>query len=396
MESVVFGIDTRVVTESMWLAKLGDIALSFDESPKEMVCVLAERQGDIQWFTFRSTVWEAGAALNVGFFEDMLAGLELVTCKRHEAIANDLIIEIHRGGELALEVRTDGNVVGFDGNVPTAIARTGDAESFALHVLGWPGPIPWGGFGTTSRRVALRSAGRAIARPKLAKGGKRLPPVKVIRTRYERIEDWCGRSRERFDVTRAKPRAAAGKPVRLDVRVVYANDWIDLSGVEVVTGVIDLVSSYEGKYGVRAIDLGAVRELKYPGRLSIEGDCEAVVGKQLVRADAITIGTIFEGALDLPILHTLRSGRFSLPRYRHSSFVLPALETAKELTFFINGGSFEIRLPALTTAKLEIDVNDISDDQVAASTFDAPKLPRSMIQVRGRNASGLRKVFGLR
>jgi hypothetical protein len=396
MESVVFGIDTRVVTEPVWLAKLGDIALSFDESPKEMMCVLAARQGDIQWFTFRSTAWEAGAALNVGFFEDMFSGLDLVTCKRHEVLERDLIIEVHRGGELTLEVRTDGNVVGFDGNVPSAIARAGNGESFALNALGWPGPIPWDGFGTTSRRVALRSAGRAIAKPKLAKGGKRLPPVKVIRTRYERVEDWFGRARERFDVTRAKPPAAAGKPVRLDVRVVYANDWIDLSAIEVVTGVIDLVSSYEGKYGVRAIDLGALRELKYPGRLGIDGNCEAVVGKHLERADAITIGTIFEGAVDLPILHTLRSGRFSLPRYHHSSFVLPALETAKDLTFFINGGSFEIRLPALTTAKLEIDVNDISDDQIAASTFDAPKLPRSMIKVRGRNASGLRKVLGLR
>jgi hypothetical protein len=80
---------------------------------------------------------------------------------------------------------------------------------------------------------------------------------------------------------------ASDEVVRLDVNVGVRTAWRDLSGTSRVTGNIRVIDSFDptdDAYGLPVVDLGAVREMKYPATLYVQGDCLRIVGASLESA----------------------------------------------------------------------------------------------------------------
>jgi hypothetical protein len=382
MELILFAVPQA--QKSKWLATLAAIAKDFDESPTSMMCVLGPVADGTQWLTFRASQWAPGQGLACGFFEDvfMLAKRDFVIWQR-DPLGSGIEVRRYKAGKLDLHVCSDGSEIAVcHGKVAAKVPRTGDLETFGLAALGWKGPVPWGGFGTRSDRVVLRAAGKVVAKPKVEKGGTVPPKIGIVPADASGFGYWRERAKETFSVVRAAAVASLTKPVRLDVRVGRRSAWIDLSNVAVVTGRIDVIDDYKpgSPYGLRDVDLGGVRECKYPCRIEVSNNgTTRLVGRQLERADEISVHPRVKPVLvDLPKLRVLRRGLFNLTT--GGVLELPELVEVKKLEITVGDEPFTLRLPKLAKGTLVItptNGGDVSHDSVAF----APLLPCTKIEI---------------
>src|SRR5262249_30035858 len=136
-------------------------------------------------------------------------------------------------------------------------------------------------------RVTLRRDWAVVEALAVEAASGPAPPVRTVRGRGEAaFEYWREHALERFPlVPLAAPPVASDDVVRLDVRVGLRTEWRDLSGVGLVTGRLSVIDDYDpddDMYGVPVVDLGAVREMKYPATLAVQGACLRIVGANLV------------------------------------------------------------------------------------------------------------------
>lgn len=425
---VFYGVHRAHVSDAALLDALAQVARDFDASPQSMLCLLAEPEGDVTWFTFVCSSIGQGAEMAAGFFSDVLADAlpDLVVIERHDVLANDVVIRRFQGGETSLEVRSDGGeVIVTRGALGASVPREGDAVLAGLRALGWPTAPAWERIGARSREVVLRRGG-APATPlsieARAKGSSRVPPVGVIRGQGEAgFDAWRERAGERFPQTTpavvtmrpgappalrpAEPAPAApkGEAVRLDVRVGKPGLWPDLSAVERVTGRIEVIDSWDpGRqdplaWGLRVVDLGAVRELKHPAHFYVQGRCERIVGLQLEKAAGVHLTGNGAPRVELPRLKVLRHGRFGLGSSDGSAreLVLPALVEAKELTIDLPDEPFVLRLPKLAKGQLVVAADRVRRERAADSVVDVPLLPRKDIELRVRESTETEVLAGL-
>jgi hypothetical protein len=216
--TVFYGFHHAHVSEERFLRALASVTRDFDESPRSMLCLLAEPVGDVTWFTFVCSVFKRDAAMAAGFFRDMFCQdlPDFAVHERDDILTSDYVFRHYKEGRIDLEVRSDGREVAITkGTIDPAIPREGDAVHLGLRALGWPTERVWQDM-EAKRAVVLReeAARKAplVIEPRAKKGAPRLPPVKVIRGYGEiGFSYWRDHAAERFPLRAVKEEAGAQK-----------------------------------------------------------------------------------------------------------------------------------------------------------------------------------------
>lgn len=392
--TVFFGVHREHTPEPLLLEALGKVARELDASPTSLLCLLAEPTGDVTWFSFVCSALGSGRVMSAGFFRDVLAEAlpAFAMHQRFDLIPSDCVLSYYRQGERHLEVFSDGaEVVLAQGDVPSEVPREGDAVHFGLRALGWPTEPTWE---TLGRVIELRRNRVPVEPLQVAErwtASARLPPIKVVRGLDEAgIEYWRQHAKERFRRTALSIARAVDQPLQLQLKIGQPGQWPDLSAVACVTGRIYIVDSWDparkdaSDWGLRVVDLGAVRELKYPCSLCVTGMCERVVGVSLEKADTIVISGRGHPRVELPRLRSLGRGSFGDPTREGapmSEVELPALEEVKSVRFVLPNAPFVVRLPRLRKGRIILHANAVSDDRLRDSVLEIPALSRSGIDL---------------
>lgn len=390
--TVFFGIHSHHVSEARLLEALDQIAQDFDESPQSMLCLLAAPVDGVTWFTFVCSVFRRDAAMSAGFFSDMLglAGLDFAVQEHHDFLSSDVVFRHYHEGKTDLVVRSDGGEVAITtGNVDPAIPREGDAVVVGLRTLGWSTNPAWKSIGATSRMVVLRkdrAKPERLVIEQRTKSSLKLPPVKVIRGLGEvGFSYWRDHAQERFPLKPVVEAPAKNEIVSLNVLVGKPGVWPDLTNVETIKGRLQVVDSYDetrpdpSAYGLRIVDLGGVRVMKYSSSFYVQGACERIVGKHLEAADSIEFRGSGEQHIELPKLQKLRFGNVTLGQSRE--LVLPELVEVQKLTLRLPRETCKVMLPKLEKGELVLVVETFD----AASVLEIPLLARSNVHVEARD-----------
>ncbi len=389
--TVFFGIHSNHVSEARLLEALDQIAQDFDESPQSMLCLLAEPVDGVTWFTFVCSVFQRDAAMAAGFFRDMfgLARLDYAVMEYHDFFSSDVVFRHSHEDKTDLVVRSDGGEVAITtGNVDPAIPREGEAVVIGLRTLGWSTNPAWKSIGATSRMVVLRkdrAKPERLVIEQRTKSSPKLPPVKVIRGSGEvGFSYWRDHAQERFPLKPVAEVPAKNEIVSLNVFVGKPGVWPDLTNVETIKGRLQVVDSYEetrpdpSAYGLRIVDLGGVRVMKYSTSFYVQGACERIVGKYLEAADSLELRGSGEQHIELPKLQKLRFGNVTLGQSRE--LVLPELVEVQKLTLHLPWGPWKVSLPKLEKGTLILHVDGFD----AQNTLDVPFLSRSNIRVEAK------------
>jgi hypothetical protein len=401
--AVFFGVRSKTVSDKQLLAALSEVARDFDDDPKQMLCLLTP-PGDTRWFTFVCSSLGKDRVMMADFFQEVLAPLlpELCVQQADERLRNQLLFRRFEGGQLRLEVRSDGrNVAVTRGEVAASIPREGDATHFGLLASGFTTEPLWKQLERPTHQVKLRpyAPKRAL---KIEAHTGRLPPVRAQRGSHEIGFDYfLERALEKFPLKAAAAiaepkRLASGQaaPVRFDVIVGAPGVWPDLRGVERITGRLEVIDNYEARtWGLPSVDLFEVRELVYPSRLCVQGSTKRLIARALEKAD--TIESREARAVELPALHTASYLKLGP---EPAVIELPALEQVKKLMIRAPyGRPLTIRLPRLLRGELELTLESSNPAELKGSVLEVPQLDRKKIKILCRTpavVAAVKKLLG--
>lgn len=400
--SVFFGVNSDRVSDARLLDVLDDIASTFDESPQTMLCLLGEPLEGVTWFTFVCSAFRRDAAMAAGFFRDVmgLAGIDFVVHEQDDFLLSDFVFRHYHNQQIDLVVRSNGGEVAVTtGAIDPEIPREGNAVIMGLRALGWSTRPLWEKIGTTSRMVVLRKERvkpeRLVIEPR-TKTSPKLPPVKVIRGSSEiGFSYWREHATERFPLKAVAAIPKKDEILSLQVFVGKPGVWPDLKHVERIKGRLSVVDSYDparpdpSAYGLREVDLGAVREMKYPTTFYVQGATERIVGKHLEAADSMEFRGAGAQHIEMPKLAKLRYGTITLGGC--GELVLPVLREVKRLSLHLRPGPVKVVLPHLELGELVLQLERLD----ATTVLDIPRLARKNVRIEAGNPDLVERVRAL-
>jgi hypothetical protein len=191
--------------------------------------------------------------------------------------------------------------------------------------------------------------------------------------------------------------------MRLDVRVGERDAWPNLSRVTSITGKIEVIDDYDpddDEYGIAVVDLGGVREMKYPTRFVVQGVAQRIVGTSLESACDIDLRAPETRGQDpvvveLPRLTKARHVQIGSDRGFPRELVLPELTEVKTLVIQLATRRPSIvRLPKLARGSVEIVAPfGFEEKRATKSVIAIPTLRASSIRVRKDHAAFVERLL---